>query len=1035
MQATYAPKRVRILTSAAALTMLLNSGLAQVANPTPTPTPEPSNTNAQPTAAANTTGTEQPIVLSPFEVESTEDTGYRARTTLAGSRVSTPLSELASPISVVTKDFLDDIGAVSVNDILTYEVGSEGTKEYQSNTPQLGRTSDNVAQNPNTSTRGRGLAPYDITRDYFYSLTAQSGSGQSVGFDTFNLDNITISRGADSILAGLGSPAGVINYAPQLALLNKTTTDLAYRVGSFGDQRALVDTNIVALPDVLAFRIAGEWSDVGFEQKPSYDHDKRYYLAVTYKPFKKTTIHASYENDYVNAHFPNTYTPEDDITQWLQLGKPSAQYGVTPTGPGSQYIIAGGALFGGVDMVFLNPNGGFFSAYNTTGGYSFYQQNLANVGIWQPLRFSNNEYGDWAKLNTNDTLQQNRLTSDEISIDQEVLPGLSVNIAMLHEVGNNLSLANLGRPDYVTDQIDVMTDLPWGAPNPYYGQTFMGYRGLDNRNGTVSSNLVERATATYDLDLKKYNKWLGRYVFTGFVEGRTTKSDYNDYNAGFPGQPTNTGTGPGIVTYTGGTSSNGYYSNYTPVEPFLFNSVPFTDNTGVTTDSLTTIDVLKEEQKSITKLTTSAIVAQAYLLDDLVAGTFGLRRDVDKAGFANSNNVVNGAIPPIANDEYSSTPLATVQAQTKTYGIILHGPKIGSVDLRWLSVGYGQSENFIPNAGSVDLLGNPTPDPTGTTKDYSIMVDLFHGKLNAKIDWYTTLANNGSAATVNFPLVQWTMPFENLENNGENGRGSFYDLAVQAGHANDYQSGIDNNLTTGDNALANAYTANQVSKGMEFELTYNVTRNWRIFGTITREQAEQSNIAPALTTLINARVAYWQSIGIWNGPYTTRQDWSGQPETGQQVYDTWVLPYVVAYQSAEGQPSQQLHHYMGSLVTNYTFDRGIVKGLGLGTGIHFQDATIIGNPAIYTPVNGVPTVSALDLAHPYTYSTPPEVEAWITYARRVYHDKYLVILRLQANNLETSGGYTPVNANSDGTHQLFTITQPRTFYFTTEVKF
>jgi hypothetical protein len=1036
MQAPYTQAKARLAVTTATLALLLNSALAQVANPNSTP----QTANGTTTTTTTTTSTsEQPVVLSPFEVESTQDTGYRPRNTLAGSRISTPLNELAEPITVVTKDFIDDIGATDVNDILTYEVGTEGTNEFQSNTPQLGRTSDNVAQNPNTATRGRGLAPFDVTRDYFYSLTAPTAdspgaSTQSVGFDTYNLDNVTIVRGADSILAGLGSPAGIINYAPQVAVFNRNSGEISYRFGSFNDQRATLNANIVAIPDMLAFRVAGLWADKGYEQQPAYDHDKRYFIAVGYKPFKWTTIRASYESVFVNARFPNTYTPEDDITQWIQLGKPSAQFGVTPTGPGSQYLIAGGALNSPNDNVWINSNYSFFSAFNGAGGYSFYQQNLSNVGIWQPLRFSNNEYGDWQKLNTNDTLQQNRQTSDEISIDQQVFPHFSVNVSMLHEIANALSLANLGRPDYVADQIDVMTDLPWGAPNPNFGDTFMGYGGLDNRNGTYSTNLVVRATATYDLDLKQYNKWLGRYVFTGFVEDRRTTTDFNDYNAGIAGMPTQTGNGPGIYTYTGGTAANNYYQTVTPIEPFLFNSVPLTGTNGVTTDSLSTVDQLKEEQKSITKLTTSAFVAQAYLLDDEVSGIFGIRRDKNEAGFLNSNNVINGIIPALPNDQFSEGPLASVQAQTKTYGVVIHGPKIGRVDLSWLSVAYDQSQNFIPNAGSVDLLGNPTPDPTGTTKDYSIMVDLFGGRLNAKIDWFTSLANNGAATTVNFPLVQWTMPFENLENNGENGRGSYYDLAVQAGHGADYTSGIDNNLTTGDPALANAYTDNNVSKGMEFELTYNITRNWRLFATVTREQAFESNIAPALTTLINSRVAYWQSIGIWNGPLTTRQDWSGEPETGQVVYDTWVLPYVVAYESAEGQPAQQLHKWKGSLVTNYTMDKGIVKGLGFGTGIRYLDKTIIGNPAIYTPVNGVPTVSGLDLANPYTAPAQVSVEAWISYQRKVYKD-YVVAFRLQGDNLETSGGYTPVNANSDGTHQLFTITQPRTYYFTTEIRY
>jgi outer membrane receptor protein involved in Fe transport len=183
-------------------------------------------------------------------------------------------------------------------------------------------------------------------------------------------------------------------------------------------------------------------------------------------------------------------------------------------------------------------------------------------------------------------------------------------------------------------------------------------------------------------------------------------------------------------------------------------------------------------------------------------------------------------------------------------------------------------------------------------------------------------------------------------NNNANGMGAYADLARQVGFTS-YSSGLAPGITTGDAQLANAYTSSQQSKGMEFELTYNVTKNWRVFGTVTREQAEESNIAPSLTTFINQRVAYWQANGLWNGPTTTKQDWCGCPETGQQVFENDVLGPFVAYQSASGTPSQQLHKWKATLVTNYTFDKGIAKGFGLGTGIRYFDKTIIGNPAIH----------------------------------------------------------------------------------------
>ena len=51
------------------------------------------------------------VELSPFEVTATQDTGYQATETLAGTRIRTNLKDVGSAISVVTKEFMKDIGA------------------------------------------------------------------------------------------------------------------------------------------------------------------------------------------------------------------------------------------------------------------------------------------------------------------------------------------------------------------------------------------------------------------------------------------------------------------------------------------------------------------------------------------------------------------------------------------------------------------------------------------------------------------------------------------------------------------------------------------------------------------------------------------------------------------------------------------------------------------------------------------------------------------------------------------------------------
>ena len=80
-------------------TVWLCASLALFAAPT-----LPAQTGAKPP-------TEEAVVLSPFEVNAGADNGYSATSTLARTRLRTELRDVAASITVVTKDFMSDIGA------------------------------------------------------------------------------------------------------------------------------------------------------------------------------------------------------------------------------------------------------------------------------------------------------------------------------------------------------------------------------------------------------------------------------------------------------------------------------------------------------------------------------------------------------------------------------------------------------------------------------------------------------------------------------------------------------------------------------------------------------------------------------------------------------------------------------------------------------------------------------------------------------------------------------------------------------------
>src|SRR5690606_2430521 len=63
--------------------------------------------------------------LSPFAVSGEQDEGYRATSTLAGTRIRTPLRDVGSAVSVLTEEFFQDTGATDAETVLGYSLNTE----------------------------------------------------------------------------------------------------------------------------------------------------------------------------------------------------------------------------------------------------------------------------------------------------------------------------------------------------------------------------------------------------------------------------------------------------------------------------------------------------------------------------------------------------------------------------------------------------------------------------------------------------------------------------------------------------------------------------------------------------------------------------------------------------------------------------------------------------------------------------------------------------------------------------------------------
>lgn len=258
---------------------------------------------------------EEVFELSPFEISADEDTGYRATSTLAGTRLRTDLKDIAASISVITEQFLEDTGATDNQSLLKYTTNTEvggiyGNFSGLSNTQGTNEQAALIA--PSGNTRVRGLDSADNTRNYFQS---------SIPWDGYNIGRVDLQRGPNSILFGVGSPAGIINVGLKSPMFENEKS-FQNRIGSHGGVRSSFDFNNVLIEDVLAVRFTGLYDRKRYEQQPAFEDDQRIYGTLVYKPklfgdSANTTVRGNLEFGEIEANRPRMLPPTDNITPYF----------------------------------------------------------------------------------------------------------------------------------------------------------------------------------------------------------------------------------------------------------------------------------------------------------------------------------------------------------------------------------------------------------------------------------------------------------------------------------------------------------------------------------------------------------------------------------------------------------------------------------------------------------------------------------------------------------------------------------------------
>jgi outer membrane receptor protein involved in Fe transport len=499
-------------------------------------------------------GIDDPTVfLSPFEVRETT-TGYYASTTMSGTRLNTPIEDLASSLSVVTKQQMADFAMLDLNDIFLYESNTEGTGNYTAfAVDRGGNVSDQLQDNPQGANRVRGLGPANIAIDNF----ATSGR---VPVDPIDIDAVEISRGPNSSIFGLGDGAGTVNMVSSTANLSRSFATATARIDHLGGWRTSLDVNRNLLPGKFALRASHVYQHDAFERKPSGYETRRFNVMVRVQPFKYTSVRASFQSYHGVGTRATGVTPRDAVSYWKSVGAPTWDPPTATVTRDGVASVAGTTvpvgLFAGFSerpTLFITPAGvttwmiqrtpaagATTGPNNISGPLRMLETSAEPVRTNAPLfstvpGVSDRSIYNWRKINlaAPNTIKDQVETST-VTIEQFVLDGdvnkLAFQFAWQREDADRINRNVVGQTSATGNSnylyIDVNARLLDGRPNPNFLEPYIGVFEPVAEERPYERDSY-RGQGVYALDLRQaegWKRWLGRHQVLGYYEERKSKS-------------------------------------------------------------------------------------------------------------------------------------------------------------------------------------------------------------------------------------------------------------------------------------------------------------------------------------------------------------------------------------------------------------------------------------------------------------------------------------------------------------------------------
>jgi len=910
---------------------------------------------------------ETTITLSPFEVSVGQDSGYVGQDTLAGSRLRTNLRDIPAAISPITAEFIRDIAAVNVEDIMEYAVGTRMEVEDGRAAP----VGENVTVGAQPI-RIRGLAGGGRSINFF-----QWGIFPIAEIDMYMIENAELSRGPNSILFGIGSPAGRFNVSTKQAQPHRSFYTFQHRIDSWDGQRWVFDVNQSLVKDRLAVRaVALRGRDASWRSAGHNDQD-RYFLAAKWQPDRKTSVRVEFEDARIDRFTSRPSFGIDLLHLWNDFGQPtfnnfSSTYipGTPSTGalgtPGNPIRDTGPTDVQGIweraggDFIVVSPSFEFAQNYRrfTEGDHS--RNPRLNDFVMGRANPKATPEANWV-----DALQNVRHGSAIIT--RELLPNLNLELAFNRQVFDLVS-NNLDSWGQYGVAADTNRFLPNGQLKP---ANLLYYYDVSQERRVQNKAMNQyRASAAYE---RSWRDGFARLRLAGVYERSQAKWTSNIQNMNFLNGPSLTSGGAFAAAPENNRVWQRFYLSdlsaiYDPkfripgpiVTPGV--AVKYQDpRTGVIRDIYPyLINRNAGNQQKAERINDAYMgVAQVYLFKDRFVGTFGFREDSQKQWVASALRDPAAVAPNVGvwvspTDARSAEP-SDFTGRTRTLGAVYHVT-------HWASVFYNNANNL--GTAGVSRIAPRDPaaieadlhtQPLGVTQDYGVKLSLLNKRL------FLTAAQFHTEATKDF---------------GFSGFGTYRNMMANIWGALESSGG----LNAADAAMAasqkevvesmSGYLMNSESKGIEAEVVGRITDAWSVSVNYTQMVSKRSAQASELRAYLDYHKPFWKKYanyamsqdedipGVEFAPSFT--DWRTPAEiatsgdftvNSDSINETiadierefFLNPYIFEGNRFIGDPKHSIN-----LRTRYDFREGRLKGLSVGLGTRLRYGRVSGAKTDYT---------------------------------------------------------------------------------------